>query len=68
MDYGMSFFLIALEQIDDERREGIKNQAIATYGAKSEKIDEFLKIFDKEKQKKAEVNHANNIAMLHKKL
>lgn len=64
----MSFFYIALDQLDDERRESIKSQAIATYGARGEKIDEFLKLFDKKKVKLKEDDHKSNMAMLHQKL
>lgn len=64
----MSFFYIALDQVDDERREAIQSQAIAVRGSKTEKLEDFLKLFDKKKIKLKEDDHQSNLAMLHQKL
>jgi len=64
----VSFFYIALEQIEDEKREAIQHNAIATRGSKSEKLEEFLKLFDKKKKQDKVSDHESNLAMLSKKL
>ena len=64
----MSFFYIALEEIEDSKKEHIQNQSIAHRGSKADKFEDFLKLFDKQTKKHEAENHATNISMLNKKL
>ena len=58
----MSFFYTSLEQIEDDKREVIQSQAISARGSKSQKLDDFLKLFDKKKKEDKVVDHKSNIA------
>ena len=66
--YGVSFFYLVLEQIEDEKRETIQNEAISSRGAKSDKFDDFLKLFDKKSISSEKEAHDKNISMLDKEL
>lgn len=57
-----------MEEIEDDKREQVKLNAIATWGAKADDLDDFLKTFDKKVEVKKEEDHQTNMAMLNQKL
>lgn len=59
---------MALDEVEDAKREAIQHNAIATKGSTAENIEDFLKLFDKRKVVEKESDHKANLALLNKKL
>ena len=56
MKYGISFYFLALEELQESLNENIQHIAIACRGAKEENFDRFLNSFNKKEELK-EVNN-----------
>ena len=67
-EYGMSFYVVAMDQLAEQEIEHIKHTALAVKGSHAEDLTEFYAIFNAEQEDKAEEDHQSNMALLNKKL